>query len=140
MVFLSRVTWPAFLLALLLGSALRPLPTFATHAVGADMAYLNTAPGIYVVTYRFYRDCSGLPADTTSLTLSYSATGCGPTGTATNGGGTTQLLKLNYVDGNPYCSRILQSQQPCDPTSAVPSGAYPNYQIWTYSGLLTLGS
>ncbi|HYE77310.1 MAG TPA: hypothetical protein VEI97_04920, partial [bacterium] len=115
-------------------------PARASHAIGSDLHYVNVGPGLYLVTYRFYRDCSGIAADTTSVSMSYQATGCGTSGTGTNSGGSMQLPKRGYQDGNPYCRAILMSQPPCDPNSSVSSGSYPNHQVWSYAGIVNLGT
>lgn len=108
----------------------------ASHALGSDMYYVNVAPDVYLVTYRLYRDCSGISAPP-SMQLYYSATGCDSSGMGTNVGGQRTLTRRGYYDANPYCN-LVNSQSPCD-TSAGVSGAAPNFQVYSYSGFLSLG-
>lgn len=116
---------------------LAPRAVHASHALGSDMYYVNVAPGVYQVTYRLYRDCSGIPAPW-SFTLTYTGTGCGTSGTSTNSGGTFTLRRDNYYDANPYCPAV-NAQSVCDTANPVMS-PYPNFQIHSYTGLLTLGN
>ncbi len=109
----------------------------ASHAIGGDMSYLNVAPGIYFVQYRFYRDCSGISAPGT-FTLTYEATGCGP-GNTPNAGGTKELLPRQSQVGNPYCGR-QNNVSLCDSLRSITSTGFPNYNIYTYAALVTLGS
>jgi gliding motility-associated-like protein len=110
----------------------------ASHAIGGDMSYLNVAPGIYFVQYRFYRDCSGISAPS-SFTLTYEATGCGASGTAPNAGGTKDLLPRQSQVGNPYCGR-QNNTSVCDSLNGRPSNGFPNYNIYTYAALVNLGA
>lgn len=107
----------------------------ASHAIGSDMNYVNVGPNLYLVTYRFYRDCSGITGDA-SVTLNAAGLSCA-TPNGTSAGNPTQLFKRNIEDGNPYCGRVLSTQQPCDTTGSV-STPFPNYQVWSYSGIVSL--
>lgn len=109
----------------------------ASHAIGSDMNYINVGPGIYFVNYRFYRDCSGITVPQ-SFQLTYSGIGCGAAGTGSNAGGTQTLTRRSYEDGNPYCAS-QNSQSPCDTASSI-SSLFPNYQVYTYGGIVTLGT
>lgn len=122
-----------FLLGLLAPRAAR-----ASHALGGDLSYVSIAPGMYLVQFRFYRDCSGIPAPS-GFTLEYSATGCGPSGAAWNPGGTQTLLPRFYQTGNPYCHQQNQLSL-CDSANSNQSNGYPNYQIYTYGGIVSLGT
>lgn len=110
----------------------------ASHAIGGDLSYTNVGPGLFFVTFRFYRDCSGIPAPG-DFTLQYSATGCGPNGTGGNAGGQVTLLPRSSSVGNPYCAQ-QNNQSPCDSANSTPSNGFPNYQIFTYAAIVNLGS
>ena len=56
--------------------------SYATHMAGADLTYQSLGGGQYLVTYTFYRDCNGIPAQT-SLPLDVFSTSCGLTINAT---------------------------------------------------------
>ncbi len=124
---------------LVLAGLLAPRTAHATHALGADMSYVNVAPGVYFVEYRFYRDCGGVATAPPQQPLGYAATGCGAGGAGTVGLA-TQMLSLNsYSVGNPYCQPINNSS-PCDSAGGQVVSAFPNYQIYTYAGVVNLGS
>jgi gliding motility-associated-like protein len=109
----------------------------ASHAIGGDMSYTNVGPGLYLVTYRFYRDCSGISAPS-EFPLTYEGTGCGPNNRANPGGNTALLPRLSAV-GNPYCGPQNQ-QSRCDSLTGVPSNGRPNYNIYTYGAIINLGA
>jgi hypothetical protein len=110
----------------------------ASHAIGGDMSYTNIGPGLFIVKYRFYRDCSGIsaPAD---FTLEYSATGCGPTGTGTNPAQTLTMPQQQVEPGNPYCSASNNASE-CDANTTVTVPGSPNYVVVTYSAIVDLGT
>ncbi len=124
------------LLLLLLG-CLAPQQARASHALGADMSYINVGPGLYFVQYRFYRDCSGISAPA-NFSLDYSATGCGPNNVV-NAGGSRLLLPRLAQAGNPYCTS-RNNQLSCDSMTAGPSNGYPNYSIYTYAAIVNLNA
>ncbi len=128
-----RVGW----LALIFTALLVPRTAQASHALGADMSYISVSPGIYMVNLRFYRDCSGISAPG-SFTLTYEATGCGPSNFP-NAGGTKDLLPRSSQLGNPYC-RLQNQSAICDSLRSIPSNGFPNYNIYTYSGLVVIGT
>ncbi len=110
----------------------------ASHAIGSDISYVNVGPGLYFVTYRFYRDCSGIVGPTT-MRLDYEATGCGANGTSPNAGGFRTLAQSDLATGDPYCT-TQNAASVCDSTGSVPSNGFPNYNIYTYRGLINLGA
>ncbi len=126
----------AFVLLLLAGFA--PRTAQASHALGSDLSYTNVSPGVYFVTYRFYRDCSGIAAPST-MQLEYEGTGCGQAGMSSNPGARRALTRSGFQTGNPYCRR-QNAASLCDSANQVPSNGLPNYQIFTYGGLVTLGT
>src|SRR4051812_21584016 len=94
----------------------------ASHAQGSDLTYTCIAPNMYQVTYKLYRDCTGIfPATTASLNLK--SPGC-------NAGRTVNLQQVGTpAMGNLYCPQITPT---CSPTSP-----YPNFQEYIYSGMVT---
>src|SRR5687768_4245844 len=94
----------------------------ATHAAGADLTYINVAPNIYVLKYRLFRDCSGIPG-ANSETITYRAPGC-------NANNQTLLLpKVGSFVGSPYCNNVV---------AGCTSNGLTNYEELVYSGTLTL--
>jgi len=108
------------ILFVLLNSALR---VQATHMAGADLTYQYIGNNQYLVTYTFYRDCIGIPAQT-SIPLQVSSFTCGITinETLLPVPGTGQLI--SYV-----CSGALTT---CD------GGSAPGIQEWEYTAVVTL--
>ncbi|MDX5512216.1 MAG: gliding motility-associated C-terminal domain-containing protein, partial [Hymenobacteraceae bacterium] len=96
---------------------------YASHAQGSDLTYVGVAPNIYVVQYKFYRDCSGIAASSTE-SLTYRAPGC-------SSGGNQTMQKNSQTIGNPYCDQIVPV---CNNSSALP----PNYEEHIYSTTLTV--
>jgi hypothetical protein len=132
--FLQRVGF----LALIFTALLAPRAAQASHALGSDMSYVNVSPGIYMVQLRFYRDCSGISAPS-SVTVNYEGTGCDVSGTRANAGGAKDLLPISSQIGNPYCRQQNQLAI-CDSLLQSPSNGFPNYNIYTYSGLVNIGT
>lgn len=110
----------------LLAAALIPRAAHATHGMGSDLSYVNVAPNMYVVTFRFYRDCSGIPADSL-VDLNYSAGTC-------HVGGNMVLNKTSILNGTPFCPDSANSV--CQVT-LMNTHVY-NYQEHIFQGLLTL--
>lgn len=133
----SFIHWRRFslVLALLLSAALAPRTARASHALGSDLYYTNVGPGLYLVTYRFYRDCSGITEGPT-MTLNMFGVSCA-TSNGTSSAPAATLNRQGIEDGNPYCNYMLSTQQPCDSTRQV-STPFPNFQIWSYSGIISL--
>jgi hypothetical protein len=121
-------------MSLVLLAWLTPQAASASHALGSDMSYVQVAPDLYLVTYRFYRDCSGIPAPP-DFPISCEGTGCGP-GNQTNSF-SESLLYRSYSTANPYC-RQQNLSSICDSAQGIPSNGRPNYQIFTYSGTISL--
>ena len=58
-----------------------PFSSMASHNVGGEITYQYTGvANTYEITYKFYRDCFGIPAPT-QISLCYSSTSCGTSGT-----------------------------------------------------------
>lgn len=136
--FFSFLRSTGWLPLLVFTGLLAPRAASASHALGADMSYVSVGPGIYFVQYRFYRDCSGIPAPS-NFTLEYEATGCGAGGTGTNPGGSLTLTPRATQVGNPYC-RLQNALSLCDSLNSIPVPGFPNYHIYTYGGVMTIGT
>src|SRR4051812_19713107 len=71
----------------------------ASHYQGSEMTYVCTAPGMYQVKLKIYRDCSGATSPATA-TLNLKSQGC-------NNGRNVTMTKVGAsVVGNPYCPQI----------------------------------
>ncbi len=102
----------------------------ASHAVGANITYEYFSPNNYIVTVKFYRDCTGLPtaAPTTTVDVDYESASCNVTG----------FVTLNAVAGT---GGDIQTglYPPCGATSCH-SGTGYGVQEWVYRGHLILPS
>ncbi|MFC5271866.1 T9SS type A sorting domain-containing protein [Adhaeribacter terreus] len=97
----------------------------ATHVQGTEMTYLCTAPGVYQVKLKWYRDCSGVMAPSTA-SLNIKSLGC-------NAGRYVTMTKVGQgVIGNPYCPQI--------PVSCNNNGVYPNYEENTFVATVTFSA
>ncbi len=66
---------------MLLSGIMLPFVSRASHNVGGEITYTYTGiPNTFLITYKFYRDCSGIPAPT-QISLCYSSVNCGQNGT-----------------------------------------------------------
>lgn len=111
----------------------------ASHAIGGDMSYTNVGPGLFFVTYRFYRDCSGIEAPA-EFELYYKAYGCGASGTDSIPVANRVLPRRGFTIGNPYCTRQNNLSQ-CDSTGVIdPPAGFPNYSVYTYGAIVVLGT
>lgn len=104
---------------------------YASHAAGAELIYEWVQDSTYRITFKFYRDCTGINSPT-SVTLCYSNT-CGSIPK-------TKILqpvaflpdgRVNGSSVSPGCSGFPTTCE--DRTSNI-----PGYQEWWYSGLVTL--
>lgn len=113
-------------LLFVLGCSLTLPRLFATHGMGADITYQCVAPGNYLVTLTFFRDCAGIiPATTEVVTVSSFTCGVSTTLTLTQPG-------TSPIDVTPICPSLV---------SACVGGANASnfgIQQYTYQGLLTL--
>jgi hypothetical protein len=90
---------------------------FATHQLGNELVYTNVSPGVYLVSLKFYRDCSGIGAANT-YQLMVKSEGC-------NAGRSFSLTRVgNGITGNLYCSSITAT---CSNTSQ------PNFEEYLYT-------
>ncbi len=97
---------------------------FASHGVGADVTYEYIGPNQYLVTLRFYRDCDGITAPT-STTVNYSSS-CAAGGNIT--------LQAIPGTGQPI------PPSPCLPpvTTTCNGGSGYGVQEWIYQGTVNL--
>lgn len=98
--------------------------SYGSHAVAADITYQYVGPNQYLLTLRFYRDCSGITAPTT-VQLGYSSS-CFPGG----------FITLNPIPGTGQ--EIPPS--PCLPaiTTSCNGGSGYGVQEYIFQGLVTL--
>ncbi|RTQ49739.1 hypothetical protein EJV47_13080 [Hymenobacter gummosus] len=113
---------------LLLGSR----PVRASHAQGGQLTYEALGNNRYRVTCRYFRDCSGIAAET-SLTLNCRV---GTPTTSCNSNDarnfTTTLVRGILVMGSPYCPSVPGANT-CNTTSP-----YANYETAKYTADITL--
>ncbi|HNP48379.1 MAG TPA: T9SS type A sorting domain-containing protein [Bacteroidia bacterium] len=99
-----------------------PVESFASHAMGAELTYTCLGGNQYQVTFKFYRDCVGIPApDPAEIDLFSS---CYP----------FQSFFFNSTAGSPQ-----QITQVC-PTALTTcdGGAFTGIEEWIYEGIITL--
>lgn len=103
----------------------------ASHAAGAELTYTWKSDSTYIITYHFYRDCSGIPApDSVSVCYENNCDGYQ---------NNIYLRKTTLLDGGrPNGSDVLIAC-PSFPT-VCHSGTLPGYQEWWYSTTVTLPS
>jgi hypothetical protein len=108
---------------LLLGS--RPLR--ASHAQGGQLTYEALGNNRYRVTCRYFRDCSGITAET-SLTLNCRV-GTPTTSCASNDprNRTVTLVRGILTTGSPYCPSVPGAN------TCTTGSLYPNYETAKYT-------
>lgn len=95
----------------------------ASHQQAADLTYVCVSPNTYVVTLKFYRDCSGID-EANTYPLRLTAPGCNTSRPVIN---LPKVGNTAGVVGTPYCSPALNN---C-------SGSTANYQEFTYQTVVT---
>lgn len=95
----------------------------ATHMAGADLTYTYLGNNQYEITYTFYRDCIGIPAQT-SISLAYGSVTCGFSNVAT-------LLPVPGT-GQQITHVCPWATTTCD------GGTATGIQEWEYTGIVTL--
>ena len=105
-------------------AALIPSRSEASHAVAADLTYQYLSPNTYKVTFRFYRDCYGIPAPTT-VDINYTS--------SCNAGG---YVTLNPIPGTGQAIQhdCITGATTCD----SPPGTAIGVQEWIYEGTVIL--
>jgi gliding motility-associated-like protein len=105
---------------------------YASHAQGGQLTYEALGNNRYRVTLRYFRDCSGITAET-SHTLNARV---GSPSTSCNSNDprnfTTTLVRGQLTSGSPYCAN-LASANVCSSTSQ-----YANYETAKYTADITL--
>lgn len=99
----------------------------ASHAAAADLSYTCLGNNRYQVKLRLYRDCSGVPLQTTQSINVFNFGPCG-------GFAPTIPLTLTSVKEVPIACPTLLNQSSCS------GGALPGYEESTYTGTLDLSS
>lgn len=109
---------------MLLSLAFLPSKVFASHAAGAEITYAWIADSTYQITYKFYRDCSGI-SEPTTVNICYFST-CGTT---------TYTINLPKASG----PNGLEVGTGCPGwSSTCNGGTNPGYREWIYTGQVTL--
>lgn len=99
--------------------------SFATHMAGADLTYRYLGNNQYEINYTFYRDCVGIPAQT-SIDLTMSSATCGTSG----------ILTLMPIPGTGQ-----EITRVCPGASTTCSGGTePGIQKWEYRGVATIAN
>lgn len=116
----------------------------ADHIAGDDMWWDCTGtPGVYHITFIFYRTCTGIPLCPTicgspcSFTLNINGADPGCNGTS-YGTVTLSLTKVADVGFNPLCPN---AKNICNNMGCVTAGSYtPGLEGYTFEGNVNLGS
>ncbi|HKR05631.1 MAG TPA: gliding motility-associated C-terminal domain-containing protein [Bacteroidia bacterium] len=122
---MKKVLYFQILLLTLLLGAFSSKTAEASHATGADLTYTYQGPNQYLLTFRYYRDCAGIPAPGT-VTICYSSASCALNGT----------VILNTIPG----TGLEIPPSPCLPatTTSCNGGSGYGVQEWIYQGTVTL--
>lgn len=105
----------------------------ASHAAGGEIVYQWLSDSTYRVTFKFYRDCSGIPAPTT-VDLCY-------VNTCTNQAWTRTLSAVSVLpDGSSNGSPVSLGCPGVGTTCTNVTSAVPGYREWWYSANVTLPS
>jgi gliding motility-associated-like protein len=105
----------------------------ASHAAGGEIIYEWLQGSTYKITFKFYRDCSGIAAPA-NLALCY-------TNTCTNTTLTTILYPLSVLpDGSPNGGPVSLGCPGVGTTCTNTSSAVPGYREWWYTANVTLPS
>lgn len=100
--------------------------TKATHAAGGELLYSWISDSTYKITFKFYRDCNGIPEPT--YFDCYFINMC--TGVC----GTFQLNKVTGTNGQEVSTGCPGYPSTCN------GGTLPGYREWIYEGVKTLSS
>ncbi|MBL0015432.1 MAG: hypothetical protein IPP17_03095 [Bacteroidetes bacterium] len=95
----------------------------ATHGMGADITWVCTGNGRYVITLKFFRDCGGV-SPFNSYSMTYSSASCG----------VSSSITLNQQGGAVDITPLCVSQ----PSSCNGGGGPFGVEQWTYTGVLQL--
>jgi hypothetical protein len=95
----------------------------ASHAMGADLTYVQIGPNQYRVRLSFYRDCSGI-TPSFSYFISANSISCGSSASVT-------LNQVSFVEVSPLCAAML-------PSSTCNGGGLPGVQQYIFEGDITL--
>ena len=99
--------------------------SFATHMAGADLTYRYLGNTQYEINYTFYRDCVGIPAQS-SIDVTMSSATCGTSG----------ILTLFPIPGTGQ-----EITRVCPGASTTCSGGTePGIQKWEYTGVATIAN
>jgi hypothetical protein len=108
---------------LILITLLINLNVSATHMAGADLTYESLGGGQYRVTYTFYRDCTGSPAQT-SIPLTIESTTCNVS--------QSEIMFPVPGTGQQISFVCPGAHTTCD------GGTDPGIQKWEYTATITL--
>lgn len=106
---------------------------YASHAAGAELIYEWISGSTYKVTYKFYRDCTGVIAPT-SVDVCVENT-CNSFRT------NIRLLPVTTLpDGRPNGSSVSPGCSGYPTTCEDITSSIPGYEEWWYTGTVTLNS
>lgn len=100
---------------------------YASHAAGAELLYEHVSGNTYKITYKFYRDCTGI-SEPSSLNCCY-FNSCSPSA--------INSIILNKISG-PNGTEVALSCPGFGTTCG--SGSTPGYREWIYTGIVTLAT
>jgi hypothetical protein len=118
-------------------------PVVADHIIGSDITYTCTStPGIYLVTFVYYRDCSGIPVCTQTCGAACSRTmqikGADPScSSSTFGSFTLNLVSVRDYDPKLSCPL---SKNICDNMGCSTPGTFsPGIERYEFQGSVNIG-
>ncbi|HNQ61570.1 MAG TPA: T9SS type A sorting domain-containing protein [Bacteroidia bacterium] len=125
-VCVSHIVRHKIILMLLMGAMFGSQQTFASHAAGADLTYIDIGGGQYIVTYTLYRDCAGITASTTH-SIQYGSVSCGVASTSV----TLPLLPGYPIEITNNCAGVV---------STCNGGTATGIQAYVYQDTVTLSA
>lgn len=121
------------LLVLVVLFSLQANKVMASHAAGGEIIYQWLQDSTYKITFKFYRDCSGVDVSAT-VPLCY-------TNTCTNQSWTVNLTPLSVLpDGTPNGTPVSQGCPGVGTKCTNIFSIVPGYKEWWYSAVVTLPS
>lgn len=107
------------------------LTVHADHAAGGEIAYEWVGSNKYVITFKFYRDCKGIPESPTVLLCLNNP--------CNNSTVNISLPKLSRLpDGRPNGSQIATGCPGYGNTCDSPNALLPGFEEWWYSDTVNL--
>ncbi len=118
----------------IISMVVKPQSAKASHAAGAELLYEWVSDSTYRFYFKFYRDCTGIPEQTTQDLCVYNS--CSNTSFTVTMNKWTGTLPGGLPNGSMLPVGCAQDKTTCD----SPASLLPGYREWWYSAIITLPS